>query len=168
MRSVMGYSATVLTFAALLFSQSPAVSSQEATLHWRPSPIPNLKMAVVSGNPDANGPFILRLCAEKEVRIPPHSHSTDEELTVIRGTMLAGKGDHFTQPSMHKLQAGEHASVPKGIHHYALLEPGAEVEISGDGPFANQWVDPAAAKDMMKGVDSASDRSKLKAEQDKQ
>jgi len=164
----MACSALLLVSAAFLFSQSPAASPQQEAPHWTASPIPNLKMAVLSGNPDANGPFILRLWAEKEVRIPPHSHARDENLNVVHGTMLAGRGDHFTQTSMHKLQPGEHVLVPKGVHHYALLEPGTEVEISGDGPFVNHWVDPAAMKDLMKGVDSASDRSKLKADQDKQ
>ena len=48
------------------------------------------RVAVLLGDPSADGPFVIRLMLPKGYRIPPHSHSRDEQVTVISGTMYLG------------------------------------------------------------------------------
>jgi quercetin dioxygenase-like cupin family protein len=150
-------------------AQNAQPANKAPGFHWSPTEIPNVTMAVVSGDPSAHGPFIVRLHADKAAQIPPHSHGSEERVTVISGSPKLGNGDKFAESALHKVAEGETVTLPKGGRHFAALDAGDEIEISGDGPFGFQWVDPKAVKALnkMKDVQSVSERSKEKAEQDK-
>lgn len=161
----------VLLMGACSGGQNPQPANAPSTaakLSWKASDVPGLEMAVVSGDPDGNGPVVMRLRAQKEVRIPPHRHATNEHLRVITGTVAVGMGGREVASEMHEVQPGKDVLLPKGSPHYGVFEAGSEVEVRADGPFKMQWVDPAAAKAKQKDVDSNSERSKMKAEQEKQ
>jgi len=67
------------------------------------------KLAVLSGNPGAAGPYTIRLKMPAGYRIAPHWHPTDENVTVIAGTFFAGMGEKFDRTSMKTLPAGGYA-----------------------------------------------------------
>jgi len=160
----------VIAIACACAQQAASHASDDGPkLQWTATEIPGLKMAVVSGDPKAEGPFVLRLRADKPVRIPPHSHKADERMTAISGTPAVGEGTQFVGAGMRNLETGESVEFEKGEEHFAALHAGDEVEIHGEGPFENIWVDPRALKALQKerNVDSASERTKMKREQDK-
>ena len=82
--------------AALVFaaeeSQSTATSATEhrvtkpSDLKWGEAP-PGLpasaKVAALNGDPTQAGPFTVRLKAPADYKVMPHTHPTDERLTVI-------------------------------------------------------------------------------------
>jgi quercetin dioxygenase-like cupin family protein len=158
-----------LGFAVGLQAQNPTHQFVTgADLHWTPIAIPNVDMAVLSGNPTTNGPFVIRLRATKPARIPPHWHPTDEHLTVIAGTPSLGMGNHFVASALHPLHPGDYVQMPEETRHFAQFPAGTEVQLHGDGPFIINWVDPAAIKALKPNdVDSNSERTKMKAQQDK-
>ncbi len=62
-------------------------------LEWAPL-IKGCDLASVDGDPNAEGaPFVLRLRCGDGAKIPAHWHPTDENITVLKGTLLVGGRD---------------------------------------------------------------------------
>ena len=157
-----------LGFAGLLQAQNPTHHFvTRADLHWTPIAVPNVEMAVVSGDPKTQGPFVIRFRATKQARIPAHWHPTDEHLTVIAGAPSLGMGEHFVASALRPLHPGDYVLMPKESRHFAQFPAGTEVQLHGDGPFVTNWVDPNMKAPKPNNVDSNSERSKMKKEQEK-
>ena len=99
-------------------------------------------MAVMDGNPAAAETFIIRLKMPAGYKIMPHWHPTDENVTVISGSVAFGMGD-TVDPSAKALPAGGFASMPAKMHHFAVAKSEAVVEVSAIGPFKLVYVNPA-------------------------
>ncbi len=112
------------------------------TLKWTTF-VPGVQMAVLSGDPNASGPYSLRLKMVGGNQIAPHWHPQDENLTVISGTLQVGMGDKFDASALKSLPVGSHALVPKEMRHYAKASGETVIELYGEGPFAINYVNPA-------------------------
>jgi ketosteroid isomerase-like protein/quercetin dioxygenase-like cupin family protein len=117
-----------------------------ATLKWGDSP-PGLpagaRVAVVSGDPSAPGPFVLRAQVPAGYRVPPHWHPTAENLTVLSGTVALGMGDTMDDKTMTTLAAGGYAVLPADMRHSFAARTAATFQIHGSGPFAISYVNAA-------------------------
>jgi hypothetical protein len=98
---------------------------------------------LVSGNPGAAGPFVVRLKMPAGYKIAPHWHPTDENVTVISGTFSLGMGEKFDKATMKDLPAGGYALLPAEMRHFAMAKTAAIVQVHGQGPFALNYVNPA-------------------------
>jgi ChrR Cupin-like domain len=116
-------------------------------LKWGPAPpiIPaGARLAVLSGNPTAEGPFIMRLQLPPNYKLAPHSHSKTEDVTVISGTLTMGMGDKIDVKAGKALGPGGFSHLPGGMTHYAIAGgKGSTVQVSGMGPFDIKYVNPA-------------------------
>ncbi len=100
------------------------------------------KMAVVYGEPDkAGSPYVIFLRVPAGYRIMPHWHPTDENVTVLHGSMAAGIGDTF-DPNVKPLPAGSFFSMPAGMHHFAVMTTESLIQVTGLGPFKLVYVHP--------------------------
>ena len=142
---------TILLCAVLAAAQDkPAASTHvmvgPTQLQWGPVP-PVLnkgaQLAVLSGNPGASGPFVIRLQMPAGYKIAPHWHPTDEHVTVISGTFSLGMGDHFDAGAAKDLAPGGYALLPAEMRHFAWTKDGATVQVHGTGPFVLNYVNPA-------------------------
>lgn len=117
-----------------------------ADVKWGPAP-PSLQkgaeLAVVSGNPAAAGPFVIRLKVPAGYKIAPHWHPTDEHVTVISGTFAVGMGEKFDAKTMKEMPAGSYGMLPAEMRHYAMAKTAAIVQVHGTGPFVLNYVNPA-------------------------
>src|SRR5262245_58602266 len=77
------------------------------------------KMAVLYGDPSKPGLFIVRLKMPANYKIMPHSHPTDENVTVVSGAFALGMGDKL-DPKTKAMPAGSFFSMPAKMHHFAL------------------------------------------------
>jgi quercetin dioxygenase-like cupin family protein len=116
-------------------------------LQWS-QPAPGLpqqgaQLAVVAGNPAAEGHFAVRLKATEDYVIKPHSHSQDENLTIIKGTFHGGMGDRIDKSQEKEFTEGSYVSLPAKMNHWARIEKGSIVQIEGKGPFDIKYVNPA-------------------------
>lgn len=93
------------------------------------------KMAVLSGDPGKDGPFVARLMVPGNYRIAPHWHSRDEDLTVISGTLYLAEGDKVDTKNAHAMKVGAYHHLPAKTHHFAFSKGPAVVQINGQGPF---------------------------------
>lgn len=115
-------------------------------LVWKdgpPSLPPGAKMAVLEGNPAAEGPFTMRLRVPDGFRIPPHTHPKTERLTVLAGTFRLGMGATFDASKMESLPAGTYGFWPAGMQHYAQARGETILQLHGTGPWQIVYVNPA-------------------------
>src|SRR3954454_16265075 len=107
MKAILILSSLTTAVAALVFGADQEASSspmQNVTavehhvmnpsdLKWGEVPPglpPGGKMAVLNGDPTKPGPFTVRLSAPAGYTINPHTHPTDERVTVISGKTRMG------------------------------------------------------------------------------
>jgi quercetin dioxygenase-like cupin family protein len=100
-------------------------------------------MAVMQGNPGANGLFTVRLRFPNGYRVAPHTHPTDEHITVISGTLRVGMGKTVDAKQEMTLHPGDFASAPANAPHYAQARGTTVVQVHAMGPFALTYVNPA-------------------------
>ena len=117
-----------------------------AAVKWMDAP-PSLpkgaKLAVISGDPGMPEPFTLRLQVPNGYRIAPHTHPTDEHVTVLSGTFAAAMGKTFDEKALGDLGAGSYAVMTAGMPHYAMARGTTVVQVHGMGPFVLNYVNPA-------------------------
>jgi len=142
---------TVLIAALALFVAR--LGAQVPELVWGPAPsvfAPGAKLAVLQGDPSKPGLYTVRLDMPDGYTVAPHWHPTDEHVTVIKGTFLVGMGDKIDPAKMLSLPAGGFITAGATMHHYARAKGHVIVQVSGIGPFALTYVNPA--DDPTKGI----------------
>lgn len=154
LRLAIGIAASVFAVTIVLmpmsaFAQGPAIVTP-GQLVWKPL-IPNVEMAVVSGDPEKKGSlYVIRIRSKGDVKVPPHRHPTDEHITVLAGSFLIARGEKYEASKLIELKSGAHSVMPAATAHFGLHKAGNVVEVYGEGPFApdfvNQGDDPSKAK----------------------
>lgn len=104
---------------------------------------PGAKFAVVSGDPSKAGPFVVRVQFPRGYRVLAHGHPTDENVTVISGTVSLGMGEKFDEAAMEDVATGGYALLPAKMPHFAMAKTAATFQIHGMGPFVLDYVNPA-------------------------
>ena len=130
-------------------STSAAVSNAHAQdFVWGPAPAvfpPGAQMAVLQGDPSTANEFTVRLKLPNGYRIPPHTHPTIENVTVLSGTFLAAMGRTFVDADLKPLGPDAFVSIPAESAHYAMARGETVVQVHAIGPFALTYVNPADA-----------------------
>lgn len=98
-------------------------------------------MATIVGNPQTAGAYYAYLLkAPAGGKAPPHFHKMTENVTVISGTVMFGLGDTIDMAKSKSFGAGTVASIPAGVHHYAVAKTAMVLEVSGIGPDTTTFV----------------------------
>lgn len=124
---------------------STAASPQQ-NVQWSPAPPmfpPGAEIAVLQGDPSKAEPFTVRLRFPNGYKIPPHTHPTTENVTVLTGTFLAGMGTQFVESAMQAFGRDEFISVPAEHPHYAMAQGLTVIQLHGVGPVAFTYINPA-------------------------
>jgi len=132
--------------AACSNSHPTALRPSDADLNWGPAPAvfpPGAQMAVLEGNPGSTELFTVRLRFPDGYKIPPHTHPTDENVTVLEGTFMVGLGTAFNTSQMTSLPVGGFITAPAGHAHYAAAKGPTEVQVHAMGPFVLTYINPA-------------------------
>jgi quercetin dioxygenase-like cupin family protein len=101
------------------------------------------QMVVLDGHPAQSGPFTIRLKMPAGYKIPPHTHTVAERITVISGAVRLGIGDKLDEAAARQLNAGDFAVIPPGVAHFASSTAEAILQIHSEGPFQRKFVDRA-------------------------
>ena len=115
-------------------------------LKWGPAPPglpPNAQAAVLLGDPGKAGVYVVRLKASKGYFIPPHTHPTQEVVTVISGTMRVGLGNAANRDQTKALPAGGLFVAEPGHVHYVYVDEETVIQANGVGPFVINYVNPS-------------------------
>jgi hypothetical protein len=115
-------------------------------LKWGQAP-PSLpagaKAAVLTGDPSKAEPYVLRVQLPDGYKVPPHWHPTDENVTVLKGTLMVGKGEKFSADGSEALPAGSYMRMPKEMRHFAWAKGETVIQVHGIGPFEFTYVNAA-------------------------
>jgi quercetin dioxygenase-like cupin family protein len=118
----------------------------ENSLQWGPAPAvfpPGAEMVVMQGDPSKSEPFTVRLRLPNGYKIPPHTHPTVENVTVLTGTFLAAAGTQFVESQLQELGRDAFISIPAEHAHYAMARGLTVVQVHAIGPFALTYVNAA-------------------------
>jgi quercetin dioxygenase-like cupin family protein len=151
-----------MTLGLLAFIVGPSVHGQDtgghagdkdhvvvrpAAIKWGPVPPslpPGSQMAVLVGDPSKAGvPYVFRAKLPDGYKVPPHWHPSDENVTVLQGTLLVGKGENLDPSAMEELPAGSFMRMPKTMRHFAMAKGETIIQLHGIGPFEIHYVNPA-------------------------
>jgi quercetin dioxygenase-like cupin family protein len=115
-------------------------------INWGPAPpiFPaGAQFAVVQGDPSVPGAiFTVRLRFPNGYILPPHTHPTDEAVTVLRGTFLVGLGENFSKDALVELKDGGFIVAPAHMAHFATVRGLTEVQVHAVGPFSLTYIHP--------------------------
>ena len=142
--------------ASKILAQSPerAATVRSAThqmehapdIQWVPAPpiFPaGALFAVMQGDPSVPGAlFTVRLRFPNGYVLPPHTHPTDEQVTVLRGTFSVGLGENFSADALTALKEGGFITAPANMAHFATARGITEVQVTAIGPFQLTYVHP--------------------------
>ncbi|WP_457094773.1 cupin domain-containing protein [Microvirga sp. P5_D2] len=140
--------------ATLLFALAPAFAQQPhqnamvnpGDITWKDGP-PSLpkgsQMSVLYGDPTKDGIFVMRLKFPANYKIPPHTHSVDEIVTVVSGEFNLGMGPKFDAGKMKAIKAGGVIAMPPNMQHFAQVGQETVVQLSTRGPWSIAYVNPA-------------------------
>jgi quercetin dioxygenase-like cupin family protein len=131
--------------AMTAFAETPTLLNPQ-DMKWGAAPpsIPKgAKLAVLYGDPSKEGPYSFRAKLPAGYVVPPHFHTKDENLTVLSGALYLGMSDTLDKNSAHALKAGGFHHLPGKLHHYAFTKAATLIQISGDGPFDINYLNPA-------------------------
>ena len=138
---------TAAPAAAATSAPAGHVMLAPAAIKWQPFPPggPKARFAVLSGDPEKSGPFVMRIRQPAGARVPPHWHPSDENVTVIKGTIYLGMGEKFHKREAHEFSAGSYLLLPAKHPHFAWISKAGEgiVQVHGMGPFQIVYVNPA-------------------------
>lgn len=129
----------LFTVVSLAMTASAATMSSPTVvmpgqLKWQPQ-AGNYSMAVLYGNPEKAGYYVVRLKLPPHWTFGVHYHPSQENITVISGTFYAGLGSKMDKSKVTAFPAGSFAAMPANVRHYALTKSeGAVIQIDGQGP----------------------------------
>ncbi|MBI3822252.1 MAG: cupin domain-containing protein [Planctomycetes bacterium] len=122
------------------------VMVQPDKIKWGPAPaaLPaGAQMAVLAGDPSKKGmPFVIRAKLPDGYKVPAHFHPSDENVTVLKGTFMIGRGDKFAADKMEAMPAGAFMRMPKDMRHFAAAKGETIIQVHGVGPFDITYIDP--------------------------
>jgi quercetin dioxygenase-like cupin family protein len=136
----------IVALATTVSAQKQAGAPAGADFKWGPAPAvfpPGAQMAVLEGDPGGSGLFTVRLRMPNGYKIAPHTHPTDENVTVISGAFRVGMGNTFDKKGMMVLHGGGFVTAPRNQAHFAEAQGETIVQVHALGPFALTYVNPA-------------------------
>ncbi|HEX7680136.1 MAG TPA: cupin domain-containing protein [Thermoanaerobaculia bacterium] len=137
----------ILVSAVLANAQETPIAFTPESVVWNDGP-PTLpagsKMAVLEGNPRAEGMFTMRVRIPAGSAIPPHWHPRQERVTILSGAVDLGFGSVANKDSVTRYGAGSFYVNPPRVMHYLFFPEATEMQITGVGPWELFTTDPNA------------------------
>lgn len=125
-------------YAAGAHAPKPAIARESSSIVFGaapPSMPKGVQMAVLEGDPRAEGMFTLRLKVPAGFSLPRHTHPVDERVTVLEGSVSVGFGSASDPNDARTFGPGSFYVNPPGVPHYVSSEQGAVLQITGEGPW---------------------------------
>jgi len=140
--SLIAVSLGGLTLAGAPEAASPEfVTITPDAVQWQRAGEDGIEFAVLAGNPNAPGLYVIRVRFPAGVMSRPHTHDQDRYVTVLEGTWHAGTQAEFDPAATVALETGSFMIHPAGAVHYdGARDVPTVVEIRGLGPVATTYV----------------------------
>jgi quercetin dioxygenase-like cupin family protein len=145
-----GFIAALLVSAAVVNAQQtppkpdPPIAFTAEAVVWKDAPatLPaGSKMAVLEGDPRADGLFTMRVRIPAGSAIPPHWHPRQERVTILSGAVDLGFGSVANAGNVTRYRAGSFYVNPPRVMHYLFFPEATEMQMTGCGPWELQTTD---------------------------
>ena len=119
------------------------VAVQSNSIEWKYNPeMPGYRSAIMLGNPEESGPFIVRYKLPANLQVQPHTHPNARTYTILKGEWKIGFGEYFEKEQLQRFSKGSLYWLPAGVPHYQMAGPeGATIQIESIGPDAINFLD---------------------------
>ncbi len=134
---------SVLLSAGLARSQTGMNSDG---LKWGAAPpfLPaGAEFVLLDGDPGKSTRVTLRLKFPAGYQIPAHWHPTQEDVTVISGSLNVEMGDVLDKKSGTLLKAGGFVALHAKMNHFVWTDEETVVQVHLQGPFEITYANPA-------------------------
>jgi quercetin dioxygenase-like cupin family protein len=114
-------------------------------VEWRPFAAfpPTARLAVLVGDPQQPGPYVIRVRVPHGTKLMPHKHPEDRIYTVISGIFYIGLGEIFDENRLEAFAPGGVVVLPGGQAHFHWAKSGEYVtQVSAIGPLGLEYLDP--------------------------
>jgi quercetin dioxygenase-like cupin family protein len=138
---------------AHLYDQDKFHAIRSEDVEWKPFAAfpPDVRLAVLVGDPREPGPYVIRVKVPMGTRLMPHKHPEDRIYTVISGVFYIGLGETFDETRLSAFAPGSLVVLPGDQSHFHWAKSGEYItQVSAIGPLGLEYVDPA--NDPRKGV----------------
>ena len=113
---------------------------------WRPFAAfpPEVRLAVLVGDPAQPGPYVIRVRVPKGVKLMPHRHPEDRIYTVISGVFYIGLRQTFDESKLMAFAPGSVVVLPGDQAHFHWAKSGEYVsQVTAIGPLGLSYFNPA-------------------------
>ena len=117
---------------------------RQEDLHWVGFAAypPDVRLAVVVGDPSASGPYTIRVRVPADVKMMPHKHPEDRVYTVMSGVFYIGLGEAFDEARLTAYAPGSVIVLPGGQPHFHWAKSGDYItQVTALGPLGLDYVD---------------------------
>jgi hypothetical protein len=114
-------------------------ANESAWHEFPPGLPPGGRFAVISGDPSAAAPFVMRVELPPGYTVSPYRRANDENIVVLAGALELGSGDAFDEAALRSLPSGSFVQLSANEPHFVTSRHGAIVQIFGTGPFAIEY-----------------------------
>ena len=114
-------------------------------IKWQSFPAfpPEVRLAVLVGEPAKAGPYVVRVNLPAGVKIMPHTHPEDRIYTVVSGVFYIGVGTTFDPDKLQAYAPGSVIVLPANTPHFHWAKSGDYMtQVAGNGPLGIKYVDP--------------------------
>ena len=145
-RALLGVAlaASLASHSSLAQEAQGFITLQPEQLKWTEGN--GLPTAIVAGDPDKPGFYVIRVRFGPGKHSNPHFHDQDRYVTVIKGTWwvaIAPDADVYNPSEMKPLKAGSFVKHPAFGHHYdGAKDEEVIVQIMGMGPVKSTQLNP--------------------------
>lgn len=133
------------TCAAVMLGLSSFAIAADApadALEWRyvPGIAKPIEMAVVSGDPAASGPYVVRYRMPSGMKMNPQRFSDERQLTVLKGIFWISSGESFNWKDMTEHKQGAVVVKEANKPYFGWARTAVILEESGTGPSQFEYV----------------------------
>ena len=111
-------------------------------IDWKPFPAfpPSARLAVLVGEPNKAGPYLIRVKVPSGVKLMPHKHPEDRIYTVISGVFYIGLGGQFEEEKLQAYSPGSVVVLPGDTWHFHWAKSGQYVtQVTAVGPLGLEY-----------------------------
>jgi quercetin dioxygenase-like cupin family protein len=110
----------------------------------RPFPAfpPEARLAVLVGEPDKLGPYVVGVKVPSGTKLMPDKHPEDRIYTVISGVFYIGLGEQFDGDKVYAYPPGSVIVLPGDTPHFHWAKSGEYVtQVTAIGPLGLEYID---------------------------
>lgn len=105
---------------------------------------PAARLAVLVGEPNEPGPYMIRVKLPNGTKMMPHKHPEDRVYTVISGIFYIGLGDEFDASRLTAHAPGTVVVLPGGQSHFHCAMSGEYItQVTAMGPLGLTYINRA-------------------------